>query len=58
MWLRKLKQEQSDYENMFKLEVSSENIKNNKEAKKVFKFINRRKNCINFLDFLHRKDII
>lgn len=54
----KLEQEQNDFEDALLMDASFEDIKNDKEAKKVFKFINKRKSYINFIKFLDKKGVI
>jgi hypothetical protein len=40
------------------MEASWEDIKNDKEAKRVFKFINKRKSYIKFLSFLSERGVL
>lgn len=53
-----LESEQRDYEDRLLMEASWEDIKNDKEAKRVFKFINRRKSYIKFLNFLSERGVL
>ena len=50
--------EQEDYEDCLLMDASYEDIKKNKEAKKAFKFISKRKRYVNFIQFLDRKGIL
>ena len=53
-----LEKEQQDYEENLLMDASYQDIKTNKDAKKAFKYITKRKKYINFIKFLDRKGIL
>ena len=53
-----LNQEQQDLESAFILDASIEDIKTNKEAKKLYKYISKRKKYIKLIEFLIKKECL
>lgn len=48
-------QYQQDCEDAFRLDCSEEDVKNDKEAKKLFKQLQKQRKCVQIMDKLYQK---
>lgn len=53
-----LSQEQQDLESAFILDASIEDIKTNKEAKRLYKYISKRRKYVKLIEFLIKKECL